>query len=157
MCSETSQTRLRGEEELTRDFLPIGFREGGEYVVGGTSAIGCNCPGECGLGGIEALDGVAHPAGDEAFRDQIPAGVFLIGDMDGEEPALAVGVLAQGGGIVEKLCIYFHDFAFGGGDHLGLDAVAMEGEDLLALADPGAGFGELDFLDLAEQGGGELV
>jgi hypothetical protein len=69
--------------------------------------------------------------------------------MHGHQPAFAVGILAEDCGIRQRLGVDFHHFAFRRGDHFGLPAVAVEGENLLSLANPLAGLRQLDLFQFA--------
>jgi hypothetical protein len=77
--------------------------------------------------------------------------------MHGHQPAFAIGVLPQSGGMVHNLRVDFHDLSFGGRYHLGFHPVAVEGDELLPLRDPLARLGEFDFLNFAQKGGSKFI
>src|ERR1039457_4758601 len=148
---------LDGEEKLAGDFAPADFRHGFQQIFGRPPAIRRHRSRQRRLPRIQPLHRFPHPLSHQAFGDQIAPGILFVGDMYGHQPAFAVRVLANDAGVGERLGVDFHHFAFGGRDHFGLAAIAVEGEDFLSLADPLAGFRQLNLFQLAQQGGGEFI
>src|ERR1700722_13910381 len=136
ILSLSVERRSTSEEKLTRYFVPVHARKRSQQIVGWTAAIGGYGASPPRLTSIDSLNGFSHPLSHQQRGHEGAPPVLLVRDMDAQQPAFSIRILAQQCRIFHHVRVDVHDFAFGGRNHFGFLAIPVEGGYFLPLANP---------------------